>query len=95
MKITNEVFDSMADMLKISFTSEEKTKLIKDLNQMVDFIDTMNELDTDEVEPMTYIHNLKNVYREDIATDTGANEELHANAEDFVDGYYVVPRILD
>lgn len=95
MKITKERFNNLADMVMLSLTEEEEMKLNKDLNQMIEFIETMNEMDTDGVEPMTYIHSLKNVYREDIRTDFGTKGALHANAPEAMDGYYVVPRILE
>ncbi|NLO10505.1 MAG: Asp-tRNA(Asn)/Glu-tRNA(Gln) amidotransferase subunit GatC [Clostridiales bacterium] len=95
MKITKERFNNIADMVKLSLIKEEETKLNKDLNQLLDFIETMNEIDTDDVVPMDYVHSLRNVYREDIATDLSTKEEEHANAPDFMDGYYVVPRILE
>ncbi len=95
MRITKERFNKIAEIVKLSYTEEEEVKLHKDLNQLVKFIETMNEMDTDGVEPMAYIHSLKNVYREDIATDISTEQELHSNAPDNIDGYYVVPRILE
>ncbi|MDD4112433.1 MAG: Asp-tRNA(Asn)/Glu-tRNA(Gln) amidotransferase subunit GatC [Herbinix sp.] len=95
MKITKERFNNIADMVKLSYSDEEGARLNKDISKMVDFIDTMNEMDTDGVEPMAYIHSLKNVYREDIATDISTEQELHENSPDSIDGYYVVPRIME
>lgn len=50
MRITKEVFLNMSDMIKVSFTEEEEIKLTKDLNQMIEFIETMNEFDTNNEE---------------------------------------------
>lgn len=95
MKITEDGFKGIANMLKLSFTDKEERELLKDLNKEIDYIDTMNEMNTDGVEPITYIHTIENIYRDDIAINKSTKEGLHANAPEFVDGYYVVPRILD
>jgi aspartyl-tRNA(Asn)/glutamyl-tRNA(Gln) amidotransferase subunit C len=94
MRITKESLRNVSNTVKLSLTAEEELRLIKDLNQLIDFIETMNELDTDNEEPMTYIHSNKNVYRDDVVTNSNAGQELHSNAPESTDGYYVVPRIM-
>lgn len=95
MNINNEIFSNISDMVKLSFTEEEENRLIKDLNQSVDFIDSMNNINTDKVEAMTHIHSDSNIYRDDLTDKFEEDIELHANALDSNNGYYVVPRILD
>ncbi|TAH68868.1 MAG: Asp-tRNA(Asn)/Glu-tRNA(Gln) amidotransferase subunit GatC [Anaerolineaceae bacterium] len=94
MKISKESFHNIADMVKLSFKEEEKLKLIKDLNHTVEFIETMNDMNTDSQEPMSYIHNLKNVFREDVASNAKAGQGLHENAPESMSDYYVVPPIF-
>ena len=95
MKMTKEAFDNLLDQVKLSFTEDEKTRLTKDLNQLIEFFDTMNELDTDNIEPMAYIHQLKNIFREDVSVDSGRGQDLLANAPETSHGLYVVPRIME
>lgn len=95
MKIRKENFRYTRDLVKLDFSNEEETKLIKDLNQMIGFIDTMNEFNTDDVEPMTYIHMMNNRYREDVAADREIEQEHPSNTREGMDGCYVVPRILE
>lgn len=95
MKINKEKFSYLSDLVKLNFTVSEETKLTNDLNQLLEFLETMNELDTDNVEPMTYIHSLENIYREDVASDIGTGQELLANAPENGNGCYIVPRIMD
>ena len=54
----------------------------------------MNEQDSENVEPMAYIHSIKNVYRDDEVTDSISGQKLHENAPEISDDYYVVPRII-
>lgn len=95
MIITTEDFNNMSEMVKLRFIKEDETKLIKDLNQLVKFIEIMNEMDTDKEEPLAYIHSQKNNFREDVVADIEAIKGLHANAPEDINGYYVVPRIID
>ncbi|HHT88977.1 MAG TPA: Asp-tRNA(Asn)/Glu-tRNA(Gln) amidotransferase subunit GatC [Clostridiales bacterium] len=94
MKLTQEDFNKILNTVKISLSEEEEIKLIKDLNQLIEFIDTMNEQDSENVEPMAYIHSIKNVYRDDEVTDSISGQKLHENAPEISDDYYVVPRII-
>lgn len=95
MKISKEVFHYISDMVKLSYTEEEENRLIMDLNQLVDFIDSMNDQNTDSDEPMTFIHSVNNIYREDIEKDINIEKELHTNAPEIQSDYYVVPRIQE
>lgn len=55
MKISKDTFSKMADMVKLSFTKEEETQIREDLNKKLKFIDAMNLLETDNVEPLTFV----------------------------------------
>ena len=52
MRINNKMLHDISDMVKISCTDEEESRLIKDLNQLVEFIDTMDKMVTDNEEPL-------------------------------------------
>ncbi|NLP16706.1 MAG: Asp-tRNA(Asn)/Glu-tRNA(Gln) amidotransferase subunit GatC [Clostridiales bacterium] len=95
MKIDKEKFFRLADLVKLKLTKEEESRLIKDLNKLVEFIDTMDEQYTDDTEPMAYIHTLKNVCREDNVVESRTGQELLADVTDSKDGCFVVPRIME
>lgn len=94
MKINKNNFSHTADMVKLNFSKKEEKQLIDDLNKTFEFIDTMNLLDTENIEPMDYIHSMKNVFREDVVLNADTNEQLLSNAPDFQDEYYVVPKTI-
>lgn len=95
MKIDKDTFIRLANMAKFEFTEQEEIRLTDDLNNAVDFIDTMNNLDTGNIEPFYYVHPVKNAFREDIITDAGTVKNILSNAPDILDGYYVVPKTVE
>ena len=62
---------------------------------MLDYIDTLNELDTSEVEPMSHVFPVNNVFREDVVTNGDDREEILANAPEAKEGAFVVPKTFD
>ncbi|HPU63683.1 MAG TPA: Asp-tRNA(Asn)/Glu-tRNA(Gln) amidotransferase subunit GatC [Mobilitalea sp.] len=95
MKIDKDIFYRLADMAKIEISKNEEKQLIDDLNTAIEFIETMNEADTENTEPFSFISKAGNALREDIVTENSAINRLIANAPDFSDGFYVVPKTLD
>lgn len=92
MKLNKENFPYYADIIKLSFTRDEEDKIKKEINRMLDFIDIMNEVDTDNVKPLTHIIPLKNVFREDQVVVCNLGKQLTENAIENKDGYYVVSK---
>ena len=62
---------------------------------MLDYIDTLNELDTEGVEPMSHVFPINNVFREDVVTNGDDREEILSNAPESKDGAFVVPKKFD
>ena len=67
----------------------------KDMESMLDYVDKLNELDTDGVEPMSHVFPVNNVFREDIVTNGDDREEILANAPERKDGAFVVPKTVE
>lgn len=79
MEITNDMIQYAASLAKLSLTAEQEEKAKEDLGKILGYIDRMNELDTDEIEPMSHTIPLKNVYREDVS-EGEPEEETERNA---------------
>ena len=62
---------------------------------MLDYIDTLNELDTSGVEPMSHVFPVHNVFREDVVTNTDERDKVLANAPEAKEGAFVVPKTFD
>ena len=76
----------------MELNEEEKGQGKKDMGSMLDYIDKLNELDTQGVEPMSHVFPVNNVFREDVVTNGDAREQMLANAPQKKDGTYMVPK---
>ncbi|MDD6790470.1 MAG: Asp-tRNA(Asn)/Glu-tRNA(Gln) amidotransferase subunit GatC [Lachnospira sp.] len=90
--IDDETIDYVGILAKLELDGEEKEKAKKDMAQMLDYVDMLNELDTDSVEPMTHVFPVNNVFREDVVTNGDGSEEALANAPERKENQYVVPK---
>ena len=63
--------------------------------QMLDYVDKLNELDTDGVEPMSHVFPVNNVFREDIVTNGDDREGILKNAPERKEGAFVVPKTVE
>ena len=73
----------------------EKEKAKEDMGKMLDYIDKLNELDTSNVEPMSHVFPVNNVFREDVVTNGDDRENILKNAPEEKDGAFVVPKTFD
>lgn len=95
MKLTKETVERLAELSKLEFNDIEKTELVNDLNRIIGFIEKLNELDTDGVEPLIYMSEEKNVLRSDEIQQEISHEEILQNAPKKDSDYFRVPKVLD
>lgn len=94
-QITDETIEYVGILAKLELSDAEKEEAKKDMEKMLDYIDTLNELDTDGVEPMSHVFPVHNVFREDVVTNGDDRDNLLANAPEQKDGCYKVPKTFD
>ena len=63
--ISDETIDYVGILAKLELNEEEKEQAKKDMESMLDYIDKLNELDTEGVEPLSHVFPVHNVFRED------------------------------
>ncbi len=95
MIISDETIAYVAALAKIKLSDEEKIRAKKDLGEILGYIERMNELDTDGVEPMSHAFPVSNVFREDVVTNGDEREEMLKNAPKQKDGCFVVPKTVE
>lgn len=93
--ISDETIDYVAILAKLELSSEEKEEAKKDMGSMLDYIDQLNELDTDGVEPMSHVFPVHNVFREDVVANGNDRDHILANAPEWKDGAFKVPKTVD
>lgn len=92
--IDDETIEYVGILAKLELSGEEKEQAKKDMANMLDYIDTLNELDTEGVEPMSHVFPVNNVFREDVVTNGNDRDNILANAPKSKDGSFMVPKTV-
>jgi aspartyl-tRNA(Asn)/glutamyl-tRNA(Gln) amidotransferase subunit C len=111
MKITEKDVSYVADLANLELTEEERTRMVRDLNSILDYVDMLNRLDTKKVEPMAQVSNRYGVdtaktgserfsyaSREDVLfglRPSLPHEEALANAPDADEDFFRVPKVIE
>ncbi len=95
MKITTEMVDYVSELSRLSLPEEEKTEMAEKLEQIIDYVEILNRLDTEGVEPMSHTFPVKNVLREDEVVDFGRHAELMSNAPAHDESAFLVPKTVE
>lgn len=93
--ISDETIDYVGILAKLDLSGTEKEQAKKDMGRMLDYIDKLNELDTEGVEPMSHIFPVNNVFREDVVVNGDDRDSMLANAPARKDGTYMVPKTVE
>ncbi len=94
MEITEKTIDHLAHLSKLEFSAEDKTEMVGDLQKILSFIEQLNGLDTEGIEPMVYMNEEYNKMREDIHEQTYSKQEALKNAPRKDTDYFKVPKVL-
>ena len=95
MKVDKETVDKLSTLAKLEFNDEAKEGIIKDLNNMLAFVEKLNELDTEGVEPLVYMSDEVNVMRDDEVRVEITQDEALMNAPEKDSDYFRVHKVID
>lgn len=90
--ISDETIEYVGILAKLELSGEEKERAKKDMADMLDYIDQLGELDTTDVEPMSHVFPVNNVFREDVVTNGDDSANTVKNAPQEKDNMFQVPR---
>lgn len=94
-KIDIKTVNEVAHLARLEFNEDGKIEILNDMNRMLAFVDKLNELDTDDTEPLIYMTDEKNVLREDDPKETLTQKEALKNAPKKDSDYFKVPKVID
>jgi aspartyl-tRNA(Asn)/glutamyl-tRNA(Gln) amidotransferase subunit C len=94
MKITDEVVDHIAHLARLEFIGNEKEEIKQDMEKIIAFMDKLNTVNTDGVEPLMFMSDAVNVLRDDLAEATVSKEEALKNAPKKDSDYFRIPKVL-
>ena len=92
--IDEKMLDHLGVLSKLELKEEERKKTCEDISDMLQYVDKLNELDTEGVDPLVQIIPMENVFRQDIISNKNEKDKMLANAPQKKDGQYVVPRTI-
>jgi len=95
MIITNKDVEYIANLARLYITEEETEQYAKQLSDILGYANQISEIDTSDIEPMTHIADFYNVFRKDVARDSGMQEDILKNAPDRYESSFRVPKIIE
>jgi len=102
MKVTDKDVLYVAELANLELTPEERARMEKDLNSILDYIDLLNELDTGNVPPMAQVSTDKTgsaefeqAFRPDSPSPSLSHEAALQNAPDSDGNFFKVPRVIE
>jgi aspartyl-tRNA(Asn)/glutamyl-tRNA(Gln) amidotransferase subunit C len=95
MKITDEVVDHIAHLARLEFEGDKKVSIRQDLERIISFMETLQGVNTENVEPLVFMTNEVNRLREDEAKVTLTQSEVLKNAPKKDSDYFRIPKVLD
>jgi len=95
MNIDKETVDKIAHLARLELTEDETVETIKDMNQILDFMAKLNELDTAGIEPLVYMTDEVNVFRDDEVKQVITTQEALQNAPKHNDEYFLVAKVIE
>ena len=95
MLITKELVEYVAELSRIKLDEQSCDKMEKELGAIVEYMEVLNKLDTDGVEPLSHVFNITNVMREDEVKESYDRDEILKNAPESTDETFVVPKTVE
>ncbi len=95
MSIDTDTARRVAHLARIKVEEEALAALAADFNAILKFVEQLNEVDVEGVEPTTAVMPMRLKRREDVVTDGGYPEKILANAPDAREGFFAVPKVVE
>lgn len=92
--ISEEEFDRLAFLARLNFNEQEKTNLMKDLDNIITFCEQLNEVDTLDYEPLVYLSPTVNRVRPDQVGPMLTQSEALKNAPASDSDFFRVPKVM-
>ncbi len=94
MSVTKKDVEKIAELAKLKFTDKELDDFTHQMNEILSYMDKLNELDTKNVKPLSHPVEQINVFRDDELRPSVSTEEALKNAPDKTDQHFKVPKVI-
>lgn len=95
MKIDEKQILYVAELARLDLSDEDKKEFSRQLSDIIDYVEKINELDTGSISPTDHIVELNNVFREDAVRPSIDRSEIEKMAPRFEEGHVIVPKIIE
>lgn len=95
MKIDQESLKKIAHLARLDIKPEEEAGILASMDSVLTWMEQLNEVDTNGVEPLTHILDEVNNWREDIGVNSMSREDALANAPSKNSSYIMVPKVIE
>ena len=95
MKLDTNTINKIAKLARIKLSEEESKDLLKDMNSILDWVEQLNEVNTDSIEPLANISSSILPQRKDESIDVNSSDEILQNSPDKLEGYFAVPKVVE
>lgn len=95
MKVTREDVENVALLSRLSIDEKDMDKNIQELSDFLEYVDRLQQVDTENVTPTAHVLPIQNVFREDVVKPSLDRDLALSNAPEQEDGYFRVPKIVE
>ena len=95
MSVDHETVCRIARLARIAVVEDDVPHLQGELNAILSFVEQLNEVDVEGVEPMTSVTPMAMKKREDVVTDGGIADDIVKNAPATEDHFFLVPKVVE
>jgi aspartyl-tRNA(Asn)/glutamyl-tRNA(Gln) amidotransferase subunit C len=94
MPVTKKDVEKIAELARLKFTDEELENFTPQMNEILSYMDKLNELGTENVKPLSHPVEQTNVFREDELKSSISTEDALKNAPDKNEQHFKVPKVI-
>ena len=95
MTVDTDTVKRVARLARIAVSAEDAERMTGELNTILGFVEQLNEVDVEGVEPMTSVIPITMKKRQDVVTDGGKAADIVANAPDTQENFFLVPKVVE
>jgi aspartyl-tRNA(Asn)/glutamyl-tRNA(Gln) amidotransferase subunit C len=95
MALNQQTIQNLSWLARLKLPAEREGKILNDLQSILDWVEQLKQVDVEGVEPLVSVTQGIAPMRQDVVTEGGQQAELMANAPETVQGFYVVPKVVE
>ena len=95
MALNQQTIQNLSWLARLKLPAEREGKILNDLQSILDWVEQLKQVDVEGVEPLVSVTQGIAPMRQDVVTEGGQQSDLMANAPESVQGFYVVPKVVE